>query len=824
MKLRWSLKTPVLVAVLIITSFVFSTVTDTPLVQAQTTIPKQKGMGIIAYYSNVYPSMDDSVQKLAETGSEWISIYVTAYQDNINSTAITRTRVETPTDDDLRHIINYAHSLGLKVMLKPQIDLYRDPDHWRGQIGRNFNTEAQWNAWFTSYKQMIGHYAALAESTNVEEFAIGTELIAVTHRASNWRDVVSHVRSRYSGPILYAANHTGEEVNITWWDAVDIIGVVAYYKLTDSNNATVDQLKTAWAPHVQTMANLANTYNKPVIIVELGYRSMDGAIPRPWCYKCSGAVDLEEQRRGYEALYQSVWNKPWLGGLYWFRWDTHPQRSGPCDNDYSPYNKPAENVIRTWYGVNTKTLPTTCGGPPPTPDPGGPTNTPRPPTATPPAPPPPTNTPVPPPTNTPVPPPTNTPGPPTPTPRAGTTLMVYNDNLVAGWADWSWHTNVNMSQSNIVQSGSGAIAASYTQAWGALSLRGLSTANISDAQGLHFWIRGTSDNQVVNVRLVRADNSQTPPVRIVPVANTWTEVIIPRANFGNIGQINGILWQDGKGSAQPTFYLDDIYFVSQGAPPPPPPPNTPVSPTAAPTATPIPPTNTPVPPTATSEPPTNTPLPPTNTPVSPTPTPNVSTSLTVYGDSLGTGWNNWSWGANVNFSQGNVVRSGSAAIAVNYTRPWSGLYLGNLSAVDVRGYNELHFWMRGSAAGQAIDVQLVRGDSTRSARVRIQPPANTWLEVTIPLSRFGTVADVRGLVWQEVTGAPQPAVYLDEIAFRQSASVSAMVNAYVMSDAPAAAEEAVTEAVRNVAGTGDDVSGETQENRLYLPSLSTANE
>ncbi len=39
-----------------------------------------------------------------------------------------------------------------------------------------------------------------------------------------------------TGPLLYAANH-GNELFVQWWDAVDIIGVDAYYPLAITNSA-----------------------------------------------------------------------------------------------------------------------------------------------------------------------------------------------------------------------------------------------------------------------------------------------------------------------------------------------------------------------------------------------------------------------------------------------------------------------------------------------------------------------------------------------------------------------------------------------------------
>ena len=117
---------------------------------------------------------DRSLADLATTGADWVSVIVTNYQDTITSTTIITT-INTPTDADLVHAITQAHSLGLKVMLKPHVDLANDPIHWRGDIGQGF-TETQWATWFASYQSFIYHYAQLAQAYDVEQFCVGTEL------------------------------------------------------------------------------------------------------------------------------------------------------------------------------------------------------------------------------------------------------------------------------------------------------------------------------------------------------------------------------------------------------------------------------------------------------------------------------------------------------------------------------------------------------------------------------------------------------------------------------------------------------------------------
>ena len=178
-------------------------------------------------------TLDISLGEMADTGTEWVSIIATEYQDSISSTHIYPTN-SSPTDSDLIHAINTAHSLGLSVMLKPHIDLSADPDHWRGEIGMYFD-ESQWDTWFSSYQSFINHYAQLAQDYGVEQFCLGTELTWTQEREGQWRDTIAGVKSRYNGPMTYAANH-GTEPDISWWDALDYIGVDAYYRLTDLND------------------------------------------------------------------------------------------------------------------------------------------------------------------------------------------------------------------------------------------------------------------------------------------------------------------------------------------------------------------------------------------------------------------------------------------------------------------------------------------------------------------------------------------------------------------------------------------------------------
>ncbi|NQS99888.1 MAG: discoidin domain-containing protein, partial [Candidatus Omnitrophica bacterium] len=116
-------------------------------------------------------SSDQTLKYLKHLGLSHLGIMVVWYQDDIDSQAISPDVKDTVEDSALVHAINQAHSLGIKVMLKPHVDVATD--QWRGDIIPS-------EKWFVSYQNYIMHYARLAAQYNVELFSIGTELTNVT--------------------------------------------------------------------------------------------------------------------------------------------------------------------------------------------------------------------------------------------------------------------------------------------------------------------------------------------------------------------------------------------------------------------------------------------------------------------------------------------------------------------------------------------------------------------------------------------------------------------------------------------------------------------
>ena len=364
---------------------------------------KVRGMSVFDEWQGAYESSEmlGLVDLMEEDyGVDWISIIVTWYQDTVHSTEMhflepgVHPWMGTQTDAEIIGLIEYAHSKGMSVMLKPHVNS-RD-DSFRGRIGEEFS-EAEWASWFASYRDFINRYAQLAEDGDVELFCVGTELSNTALREQDWREVVAGVRQRYSGPLTYAANHSGEEVEIQWWDAVDYIGVDGYYPLTDKNDPSVAELKTAWQPHLETLENLSSEWAKPVIFTEIGYVSLNGTNRDPWREGFTSTIDNQEQADCYQAALETFWEESWFGGMFW--WSTMTSDADFSSSwhieGFNPFGKPAGQVMREWYGSPAATATPTV---PPTDRPTAvPTSTSLP-----------TNTPTVLPTDTPIPEPTST--------------------------------------------------------------------------------------------------------------------------------------------------------------------------------------------------------------------------------------------------------------------------------------------------------------------------------------------------------------------------------------------------------------------------------
>lgn len=312
------------------------------------TMNLQRGINFVAYEPEQYrlPSIEEDLKHLKSLGVNWVAVVVTWYQSELSSTVIAPVPERSAEDEDVVKLLRYLHKLEMNAFLRPMVDV--SDGHWRGEI--EFSSEADWAAWFQSYEAFLMHYAELAAREGVGLFSVGVELEGTVQQEREWRQLIGRVRRVFAGPLLYSANWDGFQ-NVPFWDALDYVGIDAYFELdTDPDSElTPDVLAAAWSPWVEPLEAFAAGVSQPIVFTEIGARSVQGASRRPWDWLREAPISLEEQANYYEAAFQVFWGRPWLAGLYWWAWLPDPKRGGADDDGYSPRGKPAEEILKSWY-------------------------------------------------------------------------------------------------------------------------------------------------------------------------------------------------------------------------------------------------------------------------------------------------------------------------------------------------------------------------------------------------------------------------------------------------------------------------------------------
>ena len=304
----------------------------------------------------------DALRPAAGTGANWVAVVPYAFVDPADPrVAFDRERqFWGETADGVAKTIEYARASGLAVLLKPH--LWVRGQGWPGEFKPR--TDEEWTTFLDGYRDYILRFAEVADSMNVEMMSVGTEVDPVAlARPDYWRALIAEVRGIYGGRLTYAANWDKYR-QIEFWDALDLVGVDAYFPLADDPTPSVETLIRAWEPWSEELRGVAEATGKQILFAEYGYRSVDGAAGRQW--------ELPEGRRArglpsngaaqaaaYEALFRVWWNRPWFAGGFAWKWYAGMPSDEWIATDYSPQGKTAETVMASWYGGDARP------GPPP---------------------------------------------------------------------------------------------------------------------------------------------------------------------------------------------------------------------------------------------------------------------------------------------------------------------------------------------------------------------------------------------------------------------------------------------------------------------------
>lgn len=245
--------------------------------------------------------------------------------------------------------VRRAKEAGLRVMLKPQVYI---PRGWVGEL--DFEEDADWAMWEDDYRKFILEVLEIAVEFDVDMFCIGTEFRKHTkRREAFWRKLISEAREYYPGWITFSANWD-HYPDVPFWDALDFIGISAYFPLSDSRMPSRIELVRSWQPVRKQLARYAYDQGKPILFTEFGYLSVDGCAGRTWeLEKQVRQLPVNEQAQAVAlgALFEVFWEEPWWQGGFLWKWFPEMKgHEGYPEKDYTPQGKIAQSTLTYWYG------------------------------------------------------------------------------------------------------------------------------------------------------------------------------------------------------------------------------------------------------------------------------------------------------------------------------------------------------------------------------------------------------------------------------------------------------------------------------------------
>jgi hypothetical protein len=236
-----------------------------------------------------------------------------------------------------------AHAQGLKVCIKPHLAYWRSGFSWRGEIA--FESDEAWARFWRDYSIWILELATAC--ADADAFVIGTELDKTLEHEEQWRALIAKVREVYDGPITYAANWSDYK-RVPFWDALDVIGIQAYFPITEEESPTATDIKAGWQRVVAELREYSLTQNRNVVFTELGYNQSYIAASEPWNYRVDDEGARAIQELCWLSALDAIASEPRIVGALLWKWFPHPR---PFGRNFQLATPPIMRIISdAWQG------------------------------------------------------------------------------------------------------------------------------------------------------------------------------------------------------------------------------------------------------------------------------------------------------------------------------------------------------------------------------------------------------------------------------------------------------------------------------------------
>jgi hypothetical protein len=295
------------------------------------------------------PAFERGLDEAVRLGATWISLTPFGRAWDLQATGIDKT-FELPFAENQRGMlqaVKQAHARGLRVLLVPH--LWVESGGWRAEIDPA--TSEGWRSFGESYRAYVLSWARFAAAAHVDMLAVGVELrswLTTTH-APSFLPILRDIRAAYPGPLTYAANWDDVEQTVILGE-LDVIGINAFYPLTDKPNATDADLVSGGAEVAKKVKELAELWQRPVMFNEFGYTARTDPALRPWewpDHMSDVTVDARAQASAYRGLLSGMLaTRELLGGFVWRLYADPDDLSQEAEWGFSPRGRQAELLLR----------------------------------------------------------------------------------------------------------------------------------------------------------------------------------------------------------------------------------------------------------------------------------------------------------------------------------------------------------------------------------------------------------------------------------------------------------------------------------------------
>ena len=263
-----------------------------------------------------------TLEAIRDLGANWVSIHPYASIDADGSLRWSEIDRDNPPAHIVRPILE-AHRLGLSICIKPHIAYWRSPFSWRGEI--TFQNDEEWQRFWRDYRQWISQLAAVCREA--DGFVVGTELDLTLAFEEEWRELIAEVRQHTNAPLTYAANWSDYQ-RVPFWDALDVIGIQAYFPLTDDLNYDERDIRDGWAARMRELNAFSTAHNRTILFTELGYNQSHQAPLEPWAYAVDGDDAMPVQANCMRIALAAIAAEPRVIGALLWKWFPDPRPVG----------------------------------------------------------------------------------------------------------------------------------------------------------------------------------------------------------------------------------------------------------------------------------------------------------------------------------------------------------------------------------------------------------------------------------------------------------------------------------------------------------------